>query len=188
MFEDTIVTAGDLMTRDVAVVRPDSSLMEAVKLMARRGISGVPVVDAAGTMVGMLSEGDLVRWREGYSEKQARWLEMLAEGGDLAPSFLEGIRDERHKVRAAMSAGVISVEEDTPAREIASLMTSKGIKRVPVLRHGKLVGIVARSDLVRAFAERLGETPHAPAAEAPARTIDEALARRREETVPRKRD
>lgn len=181
MFEESGITAGDLMTRDVAVVHPDTSLMEAVKLMARRGISGVPVVDAAGTIVGMLTEGDLVRWHEGYSEKQAQWLDMLAEGGNLAPAFLESIRNERNKVKVAMSGGVITAREDTPGREIARLMTSKGIKRVPVLREGKLVGIVARSDLVRAFAETLEETPRASVAEAPARGIDEALARRRKE-------
>ncbi len=173
------------MTRDIVVVHPDNSLMEAVKLMARRGISGLPVVDAAGAIVGMLTEGDLVRWHEEHSEKQARWLDMLAEGGNLAPAFLESIRDEHHKVKSAMSSAVITASEDTPAREIASLMMSKGIKRVPVLRDGRLVGIVARSDLVRALAERLGERPHAPAAEAPARSIDEALKRRRGETVPR---
>lgn len=188
MLEESAVTAGELMTRDVVVVHPDSSLMEAVKLMARRGISGLPVLDAAGAIVGMLTEGDLVRRHEGQSEKQARWLDMLADGGELAPTFLESIRNEQHKVKVAMSSGVVTVSEDTPAREIANLMTSKGIKRVPVVRDGKVVGIVARSDLVRALAAGLTEAPHASQAEAPARSVDEALKRRREETVPRRRD
>ncbi len=191
MFEETVVTAGELMTRDVAVVHPETSLMDAVKLMARRGISGLPVLDAAGTIVGVLTEGDLMRWHEGYSEKQARWLDMLAEGGHLAPGFLANIRDERHKVKSLMSSDAVTVGEDTPAREVASLMTSRGIKRVPVVRAGKLVGILARSDLVRAFAEMLGERPATPAGEAPAGeaapSIDEALRRRREESVRGKR-
>ena len=85
-----------------------------------------------------------------------------------------------------MSVGMITAQVDTPAREIARLMTSKGIKRVPVLREGKLVGIVARSDLVRAFAERLGQMPGMPAAETPARSVSEALERRREETASKK--
>jgi CBS domain-containing protein len=159
MLEEAAITAGELMTQDVAVVHPETSLLEAVKLMVRRKISGMPVVDDAGRIVGMISEGDLVRWHEGYTEKQARWLDMLAEGLELAPSFLEGIRAERYKVKSVMSPGAITVNHDTPAREVARLMHSKGIKRVPVLRDGKLAGIVARSDLVRAFAEKLSGKP-----------------------------
>jgi len=188
MFDETVVTAGELMTRDVAVVHPDTSLMEAVRLMARRGISGLPVVDDAGAIVGILTEGDLVRWHEGYSEKQARWLDMLAEGGNLAPSFLANIRDARNKVKAVMSTGVVTVSEETPAREVARLMTSKSIKRVPVLRDGRLVGIVARSDLVRALAERFAGMPGVPERETQAGgappNVNEALRRRREETLP----
>ena len=186
MLDEAVVTAGELMTRDVAVVHPETSLMEAVKLMARREISGMPVLDAAGAIVGMITEGDLVRWHEGYTEKQARWLDMLAEGGELAPNFVKGIRDEHHKVRSAMSAGAITVAEDTPAREVASLMTKRKIKRVPVVRDGKLVGILARSDLVRAVAQLLEQTPLAPPPTEAAQSVDEALRRRREETLGRK--
>jgi CBS domain-containing protein len=117
----------------------------------------MPVVDDAGNTIGMMSEGDLIRWHEGHTEKQARWLHLLAEGYELAPSFLERIRAEHNKVKAVMSPGVITVTENTPAHQVASLMHSKAIKRVPVLRDGKLVGIVARSDLVRALAQKLGE-------------------------------
>ena len=84
MLDEAIFTAGDLMTRDVAIVRPDASLLDAVKLMAQRRVSGMPVVDSGGTIVGMLSEGDLLRWHEGYTDRQAHWLEMLAEGQHLA--------------------------------------------------------------------------------------------------------
>ncbi len=90
MLDEAVFTAADLMTRDVAVVHPETSLLEAVKLMAKRRISGVPVVDDAGSIVGVMSEGDLVRWHEGYTERQARWLDMLADGFELAPEFLAG--------------------------------------------------------------------------------------------------
>ena len=180
MLDEAVFTAGDLMTRDVAVVHPETSLLEAVKLMARRHISGVPVVDDAGSILGMLSEGDLVRWHEGYTERQAHWLDMLADGFELAPAFLEGIQEQRRKVKSVMSPGVTSVVEDTPARDVASLMYAKNIKRVPVVRDGKLVGIVARSDLIRALAQKLDEK--AAAATVERETLNQALRRRRQET------
>jgi CBS domain-containing protein len=179
MLGEAVLTAGDLMTRDVAVVHPETSLLEAVKLMARRRISGMPVVDDAGTILGIISEGDLVRWHEGYSERQARWLDMLADGFELAPALLEGIQEQRRKVKSVMSSGVTTVTEETLARDVARLMYAAGIKRVPVVRDGKLVGIVARSDLVRALALKLGEKPIAQPVEL--ETLDEALRRRRAE-------
>ena len=181
MLDEAVITAGELMTRDVAVVHPETSLLDAVKLMAHRRISGMPVADEAGNLVGMISEGDLVRWHEGYTERQARWLDMLAEGFELAPSFVEGIRLAQHTVKNVMSPGATTVTEDTSAREVARLMHSKNIKRVPVVRDGKLVGIVARSDLVRALAAKLGEKP--PPAPEP-KTLNEALRRGREKTAP----
>jgi CBS domain-containing protein len=69
MLDEAVVTAGDLMTRDVAVVHPETSLLDAVKLMARRRISGMPVVDDSGAIVGMISEGDLVRWHGNCSPR-----------------------------------------------------------------------------------------------------------------------
>ncbi|MGC1411223.1 MAG: CBS domain-containing protein [Acetobacteraceae bacterium] len=178
MLDEAVVTAGDLMTRDVAVVHPETRLLEAVKLMARRRISGMPVVDDAGAIVGMISEGDLVRWHEGNTDRQARWLDMLAEGSDLAPTFVESIREQRHRVKSVMSPGAMTVTEETAAREVARLMYDRNIKRVPVVRDGKLVGIVARSDLVRALAEKLADKPSQPASEP--ETVNEALRRGRE--------
>jgi len=182
MLDESVFTAGDLMTRDVAVVHPESTLLDAVKLMATRRISGVPVVDGEGSIVGMLTESDLVRWHEGYTERQARWLDMLANGLELAPAFVEGIREQFRKVKNVMTSGVTSVTEDVPAREVAHLMYTKNIKRVPVIRDGKLVGIVARSDLVRALAQKLEEK--STVRPALVQTVNEALRRRREESAP----
>jgi CBS domain-containing protein len=179
MLDEAVFTAGDLMTRDVVVVHPETPLLDAVKLMATRKISGVPVVDDAGTIVGMMSEGDLVRWHEGYTERQARWLDMLADGFELAPAFLDGIREQKRKVKNIMTRGAVTVTEEVPAREVAHLMHEKNIKRVPVLRDGKLVGIVARSDLVRALATKLEEEPDLQSLRH--QTINEALRRRREQ-------
>ncbi len=179
MLEEAVFTAGDLMTRDVAVVHPETSLLQAVRVMAQRHISGMPVVDGTGTIVGMLTEGDLLRWHEGYTERQARWLDMLADGLDLAPTFLEGIREQNRRVQSVMTSGAMTVTEDTPAREIARLLFEKNIKRVPVLRDGRLVGIIARSDLVRALAQKLGEAPLAPTMPG---TLDDSLRRAREKS------
>ena len=180
MLDEAVFTAGDLMTRDVAVVHPETSLLDAVKLMARRHLSGMPVVDAKGAIIGMLSEGDLVRWHEGYTDRQSRWLNMLADGFELAPAFLEGIREQNRKVKSIMAPGATTVTEDAPAREVAHLMYAKNIKRVPVVRDGRLVGIVARSDLVRALAQKLQEKPTASTIEL--ETLNETLRRRRVET------
>ena len=177
MLDEAVFTAGDLMTRDVAVVHPETSLLDAVKLMAQRHISGIPVVDDSGAIVGMLSEGDVVRWHEGYTDRQTRWLNMLADGFELAPAFLEGIREQNCKVKSIMAPGATTVTEDAPAREVAHLMHAKNIKRVPVVRDGRLVGIVARSDLVRALAQKLDEKPTASTIELKA--LNEALRRKR---------
>lgn len=184
MLDKAEITAGDLMTRDVAVVHPETSLLAAVKLLAQRHISGMPVVDDEGSLIGMITEGDLMRWHEGYTERQARWLDMLAEGTELAAEFLEGIQQQNRKVKSVMSPGVTAVAEDTLARDIAHLMYARNIKRVPVLRNGELIGIVARSDLVRGLAQKLGEEPAPPPIEV--ETLDVALRHRREETVPRR--
>jgi len=183
MLDEAAFTAGDLMARDVAVVHPETSLLEAVRLMAGRHISGLPVLDDTGTIVGMLSEGDLVRWHEGYTQRQARWLDMLAEGTEVAAAFLVEIRDQHRKVRSVMAPGAITVTEEVPARVVAHLMHEKNIKRVPVVRNGKLVGIIARSDLIRALAQKLGEKPGT--GETASKTLNEALRRRREETARR---
>jgi CBS domain-containing protein len=176
MLDEAPVVATDIMTRDVAVVHPETSLLDAVKLMAKRRISGVPVVNTGGAVVGMLTEGDLLRWREGYTEKQARWLDILAEGQELAPAFLEAVLDQPNRVENVMAAGAVTITENVCAREIARLMYKRNIKRVPVMRNGRLVGIVARSELIRAFAQFLDTSQ--PTVERT--TVDGALRRARE--------
>ena len=152
MLETSTLTASDIMTRDVVTVVPHTSLIYVAKLLAQRHISGAPVLDESGQLVGIVTEADLVRWHDGDTEKQAWWLHMLAEGFNLNPSFLDYVRSEQDKVRHVMHTEVVTVAPETAVSEIAGLMTQKSIKRVPVLRDGKLVGIVARSDLVKALA------------------------------------
>lgn len=156
MFDESALRAADLMTTDIAVVHPETPLRRAVQIMAARHVSGLPVVDGTGALIGMITEGDLARWHEDFPEHESTWLDMLGEGFELAPTFVEALRAERHSVHAAMRAGpVVTVPESMPAREIATLMHARGIKHVPVLRDGRMVGIVTRSDLVRALGRAL---------------------------------
>lgn len=184
MFDEAKVLANDIMTRDVTAVHPETTLLVAVKLMAARGISGLPVVDERGSVVGMVSEADLLRWHEGFSERETRWLNLLADGFELAPDFLREVHEQHRKIKTLMSPNPITVSETTPAREIASLMHSRGIKRVPVLRGGRLIGIVTRADLVRALAERLGELERPPGQPV---GVNEALRLAREEAIAKAR-
>lgn len=156
MFEQSLLCAEDLMTRDVAVVHPETSLLAAVTMMAAKRISGLPVVDADGAPLGMLTEGDLLRWHAEFSERQTWWLDHLADGMELAPNFIAVLKAERRKVATVMTHGLTSVAPDTLARDIVKLFSEKGIKRVPVVKGGKIIGMVSRSDLVGAMAKELG--------------------------------
>ncbi len=117
--------ARDIMTRKVATIHPDASVQEAAQLLDQKRISGAPVVDADGKIIGIITEADII-------SKVNR----------------EGLR-----VADIMSHNVIAVSEETPVNEIASLLTERKIKRVPVVHNGKLVGIVSRADIVHAVAQ-----------------------------------
>jgi CBS domain-containing protein len=145
--------AKDIMTTDVVSVGPDTSTRKVAELLSARGISAVPVVDAAGEPIGMVSEGDLIGRSD--DERRARrdwWLTLLAEGEELNPNFLAGLREPARAVRGVMSSPVVTVGEETEIAEAAKLLVSHHIKRVPVLRDGRVVGIVSRADIVRAMA------------------------------------
>lgn len=147
------LSAADVMTRNVATVTPHTSLRAAAKLMASRKISGLPVVNAAGKLVGMVTEADLLRPDEEAESRHHWWLDMLAEGHDLSPEFLAAMRLTERPVEKVMHHEVVTVEETTPLRDVAKLIVEKGIKRVMVVNDGKLVGVVSRADLVEAIAQ-----------------------------------
>jgi CBS domain-containing protein len=113
----------------------------------------VPVVDDDGVAVGIVSEGDLIRPERAMREaKHQSWLEILAEGESIAPELLAWLRSRDHSARGVMSAPVITVREDTELGEIARVLVAHRIKRVPVVSDGRVTGIVARDDLLRALA------------------------------------
>jgi len=152
MFEAMNLTAADVMTRDVVTVHPNDSLKRAARIMLERGVSGLPVVDARGHVVGVVSEGDLIRPDE-MAERRARWwLDVLAEGEQLSPEFLAAIQAVNRPVSKVMRTDVVSIGEHAPLREVAELIMRQNIRRVLVMDGPKLVGVVARRDLVKVLA------------------------------------
>jgi CBS domain-containing protein len=142
--------AMDVMVRDVVTVRPDDDVAEAIKLLMVNDISALPVVNVSGTVVGVLSEADLMHRPEIGTEKHLpRWLEAIMPASGLAHDFAKA---HGREVAEVMSDTVISAAEETPLGEVATLLEKHRIKRLPVLRDGKLVGIVSRSNLIQALA------------------------------------
>jgi CBS domain-containing protein len=142
--------ATDVMTSEVTTVHEDTSAQTAAQLMAERGISALPVVDRDNRVIGMVSEGDLLHRAEtGTERRRSWWLEMMASTNRLAEDY---IKSHGGKVKDVMTHDVLSVTEETTVADIAVLLETNRVKRVPVLRDGKLVGIVSRANLVRALA------------------------------------
>jgi CBS-domain-containing membrane protein len=142
--------AADVMTPKPVTVSPDTSIMEAIRLMLERKFSGLPVIDTNGSLVGIVTEGDLLRRSEtGTQRKRAGWIEFLMGQGRLASEYVHA---SGRKVREVMSPDVQTVTEDAPLDEIVQLMERHRIKRLPVVRDGLLVGIVSRANLLQALA------------------------------------
>ena len=144
------MNARDVMTKAVVSMHPDTPVREIARLLLDKGISAVPVVDNDGAPIGMVSEGDLIRPDQAAREARREWwLEILAEGEQLNPEFLAWVHSQKRAARAIMSAPVITVSEGAEVGEIARLLVAHRIKRVPVVRDGRVIGIVAREDLLR---------------------------------------
>ena len=147
------MNARDVMSKPVVSVHPHTSTREIARLLVEKAISAVPVVDDHGAPIGMVSEGDLIRPERAAREAwRQSWLEIFAEGEPLAPELLTWLHSQNHNARAVMSAPVITVNEDTELSEIARVLVTHRIKRVPVVRDGRVTGIVARDDVLRALA------------------------------------
>ena len=148
--------AADVMTVQPVSISPDASILEAIRVMLQRRFSGLPVVDTSGALVGIVTEGDLLRRTEtGTQRKRPRWIEFLIGPGRLATEY---VQTSGRKVREVMSQDVQAVTGDTPLEEIVRLMERHQIKRLPVVDSGKLVGIVTRANLLRALATLASET------------------------------
>ncbi len=149
--------AHQIMTRPVFTVLPEATIVEAANLMLRRHISGLPIVDAAGKLVGIVSEGDFLRRGEiGTQRKRGRFLNFILGPGQAATDF---VHEHGRRIAEIMTPDPVTVSEDTPLEAIVALMENNKLKRLPVMRGEKLVGIVARANLLQAVASLAREIP-----------------------------
>ena len=153
--------AMDVMTTDVITVDPEMTVQGLATLLAERGISGAPVVDKGGSLVGIVSEGDLLHRAEIGTARRHRvrrrswWLDHFAS--DAARDY---VKSHGRSVNDIMSREVVSVAEDDDLADVAALLEAKRVKRVPVMRGDKLVGIISRANIVRAVGATRGAGPH----------------------------
>ena len=148
------MTARDLMSVPVACVMDETPLQEVAKLLLAEGISAAPVLDDAGHLVGIVSEGDLVRRRSGFStDRRSWWLDLFESDVRQNEELLNYIQHHGLRARDVMTRDVVTVEEDAPISTVADLLERHRIKRVPVLKGEKVAGIVSRADLMKAIAE-----------------------------------
>ena len=161
--------AKDIMTTSVVSATPETNVAEVARLLLERHISAVPVIDSGGRLVGMVSEGDFLRRSEDGSRRHGSWwLRLFSGSGENAADY---VKTHGRSAADVMTRDVVTVTEHTPAGDVAHLLETKRIKRVPVLRDGKVVGIISRADLLRGLAAKR----HAPAV--PASVEDETIRR-----------
>lgn len=142
--------AKDVMTQRVVSIEPGATVLKAARLMLQKKISGLPVIDANHNLVGIVTEGDLLRRAETSTERQRpRWLEFLLGPGRLADEY---VHSHGRKVDEVMTRDLKTIAEDTPLDKIVQLMERYRIKRLPVMRGRRIVGIVSRANLLHALA------------------------------------
>jgi CBS domain-containing protein len=142
--------ARDVMVSPVVTVQQSATVSETAKTLVERGISAVPVVDAQGRIVGIVSEGDLLhRVEAGTGRQRSRWLSAIANEETLAADY---VKAHARRVVDIMTRNVVTATPDTPLHEIARAMERHSIKRLPIVENGALVGIVSRANLVQAVA------------------------------------
>ena len=162
--------ASDVMTIAVISADPDATVLQAARYMLQHHISGLPIIDRTGKLVGIVSEGDFLRRRETHTDRRrSRWLEFLMGPGKMAAEYTHS---HGSKVAEVMTRKVYSVGEDATLEDIVELMERHRIKRVPVLRGQNVIGIVTRSNLMHAMVSLARTEPRAAKGDA---TIREKL-------------
>src|SRR4051812_22051172 len=128
-----LLTAADIMTRSVVCTKSSDTVARAARILSEHNISAVPVSDASGAVVGMVSERDLIAsLSEGSMAKRTRWLDLLAEGTDLSPLFLDSIKVGIHPISDLMVTSVVTASPETTVPQLADLLLQNHIKRLPI--------------------------------------------------------
>ncbi len=154
---ETAMRADQIMTRKVITVTPDTTITDAANTMLQNHVSGLPVVDASGNVIGILSEGDFLRRAEiGTKRKRSQFLRFILGPGQAASDF---VHEHGRKVSEIMTTEPMTITEDTPLDAIVTLMEKNKIKRLPVTRGDHLVGIVSRANLLQAVASLARDMP-----------------------------
>jgi CBS domain-containing protein len=149
--------AHQIMTRPVITVAPDANIVEAANAMLLNHISGLPVIDEAGKLVGIVSQGDFIRRAEiGTQRKRGRWLKFLVGPGGAASDF---VHERGRKVGEIMTTEPCTVTENATLEDVVELMQRNNVKRLPVMRGDQIVGIVTRTNLLRAVAGLARDVP-----------------------------
>ena len=149
--------AHQIMTRSVITVTPQTTIVDAANLMLERHVSGLPVVDTNGKLVGIVSEGDFIRRSEiGTGRKRGRWLRFILGPGKSASDF---VHEHGRKVSEVMTKSPLTITEDTALADIVEMMERNNVKRLPVVRGESVVGIVSRANLLQAVASLAREVP-----------------------------
>jgi CBS domain-containing protein len=145
--------ARDIMTVNIITVGPDTPVKEIARTLLENGVSAVPVVDANQRVLGIVSEGDLMRRADiGTDRQRSWWLKTFAAPPDLAREF---VKSRGTKASEVMTGKVLTITESTPVSKIAEILEKNRIKRVPVTRRGKIVGIVSRANLLHGLTTQL---------------------------------
>jgi CBS domain-containing protein len=153
--QEIAMEACQVMTSPTITISPGASVRQATRMMLDNHVSGLPVVDEKGRLMGVLSEGDLLRRAEiGTERHRPKWLEFLLGPGRGAVDY---VHSHSRRVTDLMTEDPVAVDEHASLEEVVALMEKNGIKRVPVLRDGAVVGIVTRADLLRAFVDATDE-------------------------------
>lgn len=149
--------AHQIMTRQVITVGPDTPIADAAATMLTHHVSGLPVVDAAGKLIGIVSEGDFLRRSEiGTQRRRSRWLKFLVGPGTTAAEF---VQQQGRKVAEVMTPDPCTIVESTPLPDVVDLMEKRNVKRLPVMRGDRIVGIVTRANLLQAVAGLARDVP-----------------------------
>jgi CBS domain-containing protein len=142
--------AADVMTTDVVTIGPETSVRHIAQLMLRHRVSALPVLDDDDRLVGIVSEGDLMRRAElGRDRHRSWWLNLLAGPAEIAGEY---VKQHGQRAKDVMTGRIVSIDENATVGTIAAILEEKGVKRLPVLKDGRLIGIVSRADLLHAIA------------------------------------